>query len=174
MLNRNSKLVLGALMLLIAAAGTASADDASMVRTNTWQGGGGIGFLAETPDDMAFAVNLNADYFLDQYWSIGPLLQLGFTDDLAQYGASAQLKYWFTSPDTAGRWKPYVGAGVGMVHAAFREDDTSWLVPLQAGLQYRLDNFNLYGEFLLNLTDLDTGRGTEADVMPGLNFGIQF
>ena len=65
--------------------------------------------------------------------------------------------------------------GAGVVHAAFQKDDTSWLVPLGIGIDHTLDSGpSLYGTFLLNFTDLDTGRGTDADVMPGVTFGVRF
>ena len=134
-----------------------------------------MGFLADTPDDTAFAVNLHADYFLDDGWSVGPLAQLAFTGDLALYGFSGQAKYWFPAWDSAGRTRPFFQAGIGFVHAAIQNDDTSWLVPLGIGLQHTLNNgISLYGTFLLNFTDLDAGRGADADVMPGVTFGVQF
>lgn len=147
----------------------------STTLNDPWDWGGGIGFLADTPDDTAFAVNLHADYSFEQDWTAGPLAQFAFTDDLALYGFSGQLKYWFPALDDTGRLRAYAEAGVGVVHAAFRNDDTSWLVPLGAGLLYNAgDHFDLYGAFLLNITDLETGRGSDADVMPGLNFGVRF
>ena len=146
-----------------------------VARTGEWEGGGGIGFLADTPDGSAFAANLNADYFFDDNWSFGPLAQFAFTGDLDQYGFSGQAKYWFPAWDTAGRTRAYVQAGAGFIHADFLNDDTSWLVPIGLGLQHTLDNgLSLYGAFLLNFTDLNTGRGTDADVMPGVTFGAQF
>lgn len=140
-----------------------------------WTEGVGIGFLAETPDDTAFAVNLHADYFRKENFSIGPLLQLGFTDDLAQYGFSGQAKYWMGIPDPASATKLVFQAGVGLVHAAFQNDDTSWLIPLGIGIDHTIASGpSLYATFLLNLTDLDTGRKTEADLMPGVTFGVRF
>ena len=170
--------VIGILLSLAAGntfAGTGSSEDTSLMRTGRWQAGAGVGFLADTPDGTAFATNLNADYFLADSWSVGPLAQLAFTDDLAQYGFSGQAKYWFPAWDAAGRTRAYMQAGVGFVHADFQRDDTSWLVPLGVGLQHTLANgVGLYGAFLLNFTDLNTGRGTDADLMPGVTFGIQF
>ena len=168
-----------ALGLFFFAAGTASAGtgETTTVRNGPWRAGGGIGFLTNTPDNdsTAFAVDLNADYFFDNAWSLGPLAQLAFTNDLALYGFSGQLKYWFPAFDSAGRVKPFVEAGVGIVHAAIQRDDTSWLVPLGAGLEYTTDSgMSLYGVFLLNLTDLDAGRGADSDVMPGVTFGARF
>ncbi len=46
-----------------------------------WSAGGAIGYLANSPDGTAFALNLNADANLNQRVSIGPLLQLGFTKE---------------------------------------------------------------------------------------------
>lgn len=145
-----------------------------LLKTGTWTSGGGIGMLAETPDETAFAVNGYADRFLSEEISVGPLLQLGFTDDLAQYGFSGQFKYWKGLPDMASPTKLVLQAGVGVVHAAFRQDDTSWLVPLGVGIDHTMDALSLYAMFLLNLTDLDTGGGTEADLMPGVTFGVRF
>jgi hypothetical protein len=33
---------------------------------------------------------------------------------------------------------------------------------------------NVMATFLLNFTDIETGRGTDAHVMPGLTFGVRF
>ncbi len=144
------------------------------LRTGTWHGGGGVGFLANTPDGTAFAVNLNADRFLNEHVSIGPLAQLAFTGDLAQYGLSAQAKYWMDL-GTDGRTSVVWQGGVGAVRANFQRDDTSWLIPLGVGIEHAVNSgLSVYATFLLNFTDLNTGRGTRADVMPGVTFGVQF
>jgi hypothetical protein len=85
------------------------------------------------------------------------LLQLGFTGD------------------TERRLKGAPQAGVGFVHNTFRDGDTSWLIPIGAGADSALgDKPSVTGTLLLNFTDLDTGRGSGADVMPGFTIGVRF
>ena len=61
------------------------------------------------------------------------------------------------------------------MHRGFRDDETSWLIPVGAGADYRLtDSLNLIGTLLINFTDLDTGRGSDARMMPGFTVGVRF
>lgn len=144
-------------------------------RAGAWTFGGALGLLGDTPDGTAFALNGTADWFADRNLSLGPLLQLGFTGDMAQIGLSGQGKYWIDIPGTQNRLRVTVQGGVGFVHTSFRSDDTSFLIPLGAGADYRLNNeLSITGTFLLNLTDLDTGRGGDTNVMPGFTVGIRF
>ncbi len=148
---------------------------AAELRAGAWTAGAGLGFLRETPDGTAFALNGYVERFLADRLSVGPLLQLGFTGDSSQVGLSGQVKYWLDLPDTDRRLKLAVQGGIGFVHNSFRDEDTSWLIPLGVGVDYAWTNaLSLTGTFLLNLTDLDTGRGRDADVMPGLTFGVRF
>ncbi len=143
--------------------------------TPTWSGGAAVGFVSNSPDGTALALNLNADRFLHRNVSFGPLLQLGFTGDLTQVGFSGQGKYWIDLPYTDNRARVVLQAGIGFVHADFHRDDTSWLVPIGVGLDYAVtQSVSLTTTFLLNFTDLDTGPGTHTNVMPGLTFGVRF
>ena len=81
--------------------------------TPTWSGGAAVGFLSNTPDGTAVALNLPADRFLHQNVSLGPLLQLGFTGDPTQIGFSGQGKYWIAIPETDNRAKVVLRAGLG-------------------------------------------------------------
>ena len=68
-----------------------------------------------------------------------------------------------------------VQGGLGFIHADFRRDDTSWLIPLGVGYDYTLPSGTaLTATALLNFTNLETGGGSEADVMPGIFFGGRF
>jgi hypothetical protein len=137
-----------------------------------WAVEGGTGFLANTPDDTAFALNVSLDAFPAKRFSLGPLLQLGFTDDLVQTGLSGQGKVWF---DLGSKLMLSVQAGVGFVNADFQRDDTSFLIPVGAGLHYWVTkDLGIGGTFLLNFTDLDTGPGGDTNVMPGLSFGVRY
>jgi hypothetical protein len=148
---------------------------AAELRPGTWTLGGGVGVLRDTPDGTAFALNGYAETLVAPRLSLGPLLQLGFTGDLSQIGLSGQVKYWIDVPQTARRLMLTVQGGLGFVHSDRVEDDTSWLIPLGVGADYALSpTLSATGTFLINLTDLDTGRRTGADVMPGLTFGLRF
>lgn len=143
--------------------------------TRNWSGGAGIGFLGNSPDGTAFALNLNVDRALGRNVAVGPLLQLGFTGDMTLIGFSGQAKSWVDIPETDNRLKLVFQAGIGFVHADFRQDDTSWLIPLGIGVDYAVtQTIGLTSTFLLNFTDLDTGPGTHTNVMPGLTFGVRF
>ncbi len=164
----------GVAVAVIGAPGPAPAQAADP-QAGTWTGGGALGFLANTPDDTAFALNLDFDYRLNHALSVGPLLQLGFTGDLTLTGLSGQAKYWLALPGTGDRGKLVLQAGLGFVHADFRQSDTSWLLPLGVGFDYALDRrLAVTVTFLLNFTDLDTGGGTGTNVMPGLTLGVRF
>lgn len=140
-----------------------------------WSGGAAIGFLGNTPDGTAFALNMHGDRFLTRSFSIGPLMQLGVTGDMTQVGLSGQGKYWIDIPDTSDKLKLVLQGGLGFAHADLRGSDTSWLIPLGVGLDYKVDErMALTSTFLLNFTDLQPSPGTHTTVMPGLTVGVRF
>jgi len=169
---------LGTWMVALAVAaglvGLGGAAEGADLKPGAWTYGAGFGFLRETPDGTAFALNVNAETFLIERLSVGPLLQLGFTGDSTQVGLSGQVKYWIDIPNTQKRLRLTPQIGLGFVHNSFHDGDTSWLIPIGVGADYALtDTLNVTGTFLLNFTNLDTRRGS-ADVMPGLTFGVRF
>jgi hypothetical protein len=144
-------------------------------QAGAWSGGAAIGFLGNTPDETAFATNVHADYFLNRQMSVGPLAQLAVTGDLFQFGLSGQGKYWLDLPGLEKRLKMNLQGGLGVLYADLHTSDTSFLIPIGVGLDYALNQqVSLTSTFLLNFTDVDTGRGTGTHVMPGLTFGIRF
>lgn len=169
------KMILVAFTISLMAAGTASFCKAAEPRATAWSGGIGIGFLGNTPDGTAFAANLNADYFVTPYVSLGPLMQIAATGDLSQLGLSGQVKHWFDLPDLDKRLKLNLQGGIGFLHANLHGSDTSWLIPIGIGVDFALnEKLSLTSTFLLNFTDVHTGQGTDAHIMPGLTFGIRF
>ena len=141
-------------------------------RHRQWGGDVGVGVIANTPDDAAGAVNGAFEWFVTDSVAVGPLMQLGFTGDLFQIGVSGQGKYWLSLPDD--RMKLSFQGGVGFVHADFQADDTSFLIPLGAGYHFwPSDSVAIGGVFLLNITDLDTGRD-DTNVMPSFTFDVRF
>lgn len=144
----------------------------------SWSAGATMGFLANTPDDTAFALNLNAEAKISQQVSIGPLLQLGFTDDLVLVGLSGQGKYAIGIPELGDRFKVILQGGIGFVHADKGPSDTSFLIPIGVGVDYQINpGLAFKSDFLLNFTDLDVGRGrgnNDTNVMPSLTFGVRY
>ena len=123
--------------------------------------GAGLGLQANTPDGTAFALGFSGDYYFTQGFSIGPLLQMGFTGDLFQFGLTAQAKYTFDLKEIPAL-KPHIEAGIGFIYADLdrgrwrSENDVSFLFPLGIGAEYRLTNsISLDNTFLFNFTDLD-------------------
>ena len=143
-----------------------------------WSVGGTMGFLANTPDDTAFALNFNAEANLNRHVAFGPLLQLGFTDDLTLVGLSGQGKYAIPLGELGERFKLILQGGLGFVHADKGPSDTSFLIPLGFGVDYQINSQMAFkSDFLLNITDLDLGRGrgnNDTNIMPGLTFGVRF
>jgi len=91
--NRNLLATAAAIVLLVL---SAPSDQAGAVppETGVWSVGASAGVIGDTPEDTAFALNLQADNFLNQDFSLGPLLQLGVTSGMIQLGLSGQAKYW--------------------------------------------------------------------------------
>jgi len=123
--------------------------------------GAGLGLQADTPDGTAFALGFSGDYYVTQGFSIGPLLQLGFTGDLFQFGFTGQAKYTFDLKEIPAL-KPHIEAGIGFIYSDLdrgrgrSEDDLGILIPLGIGAEYRLTNsISLDTTFLFNFTDLD-------------------
>jgi opacity protein-like surface antigen len=117
--------------------------------------------MADTPDGTAFALGLSGDYYFTQGFSVGPLLQMGFTGDLFQLGFTAQAKYTFDI-DAIPALKPHIEAGIGIIYADLNrsgrrdEDDLNVLFPLGLGVEYRLTkSISLDTTAFFNFTDLD-------------------
>jgi hypothetical protein len=147
----------------------------SELEAGRWITGASMGFLGGTPDDTALAINGNADYFIENNVSIGPLLQFGVTDDMFQVGLSGQAKYWIPLAGTQGRGKLSLQSGIGFAHADVLRNDTSWLVPLGIGYEHTTaDGTNVTFTTFVNFTDLHPGPGASADVMPGMALGLRF
>ena len=123
--------------------------------------GAGLGLQADTPDGTAFALGFSGDYYVTQGFSIGPLLQMGFTGDLFQLGLTAQAKYTLDLKEIP-QLKPHIEAGMGFIYSDLyrgsrrHEDDVSFLIPLGVGAEIKTTkSISLDNTFLFNFTDLD-------------------
>ena len=158
-------------------------------RPGQWSGGGGLGFLGNTPDGAAeFAFKGHADYFLTRSLSVGPLAQYAGAGNDFLFGLSAQGKYWWDIPGSRNEAKVVIQGGIGFVRAGIKDTDsgtantsTSFLIPLGVGVDYTVKQLALTADLLLNVTSLgETVRSGGRDVdlhtniMPGLYFGVRF
>jgi hypothetical protein len=153
-----------------------------------WSGGAGIGFLANTPDGVEFALAGHADYFLTQRLSAGPLVQYAGAGNDVLVGLSAQAKYWWYILES-GKAKLVLQGGIGIVWADVEDTDsgaagtyTSFVIPVGVGLDYAVTRrVAVTAGLLLNFTSLGEHvrvGGREVDlhtiVMPGLFLGVRF
>jgi hypothetical protein len=146
--------------LLASTAADAQQVPSSVSRAGRFVFGAGLGLQAATVDDTAYAIGLSGDYFFTNQLSLGPLMQFGFTSDLFQFGLSAQAKYHFDLPQVP-QLKPHLEGGIGFLYANLdrpgsgSKDDTSFLIPLGVGLEYRLSpRLSLDTTAFFNFTDI--------------------
>ena len=148
-------------MLAIGAVAEAQQVPSSLSRAGRFVFGAGLGLQADTLDDTVFSFGLSGDYYLTSNFSIGPLVQFGLGGDLFQFGLSGQAKYTFDIPELPAI-KPHIEGGIGFVYADLDRpggrggDDTSFLVPLGVGFEYRINSsLSLDTTLLFNFTDLN-------------------
>ena len=123
-----------------------------------WSAGGAIGF---TVDPTCFLAAFEAGYGVTDNLQVGPLLQVGASDDRTIVAPSANVKYLFDLPDVPeplDRLKPFVQAGLGLVYMEKErrgrpdKDDTGFLMNVGFGFQYYLTRrFALGNNVLFNI-----------------------
>jgi hypothetical protein len=165
-------LSLAATLLMLANAVPCWAGD---LRPGRMTAGAGLGIMGGTPDGTAVTLNGHAEQFVNSNLSVGPLAQIAFTGDMFLLGITGQLKYWMDVPDTGHRLKVNFQGGLGVVHADVGSSDTSFLIPLGAGLDYAITpETSLTADFLLNFTNLQNTPQHDAHVMPSITVGLRF
>ena len=137
-----------------------------------------LGLAAGTADDTVFAVNFNADYHLDENFSVGPLLQFGIGGDLFQTGLSAQARYVFRNPRFP-EVRPHLQGGLGVISVnvdgpgSGSDHDLGFLVPFGGGFDFVLDRNVLLGTtLLLNFTDANVQN--QKNLFITWYFGLRF
>jgi hypothetical protein len=164
--------------------------DAVDLAAGHWSGGAGMGFLGNTPDGIAeFAIKGQADYFMTDRFSLGPLAQYAGTGNDILFSLSAQAKYWWAIPDSDNRAKFLVQGGLGFIRAGITDTDSrtsntyaSFVIPIGVGLDYALTpRMAVTADLLLNVTSLGEtirANGREFDLhtnlMPGFYLGVRF
>jgi hypothetical protein len=116
----------------------------------------GLGFTL-SPDD--FLLILQADYFLTNNFSIGPLLQFGVDDDPFIFAPTLNFQGMFDLPGAGmERLKPFVQGGIGVVYMNKDRpnrpnvDDTGFLINVGGGFEYFVtDRLSLGNNIMFNI-----------------------
>jgi Outer membrane protein beta-barrel domain len=135
----------------------------------------GVIYSSASDRDEVFGLNAYGDYFFNQNFSIGPLVQFAFSGDLFSIGPSAQLKY---THDIDERWKAHAQGGIGFIYANLDRsggdrNDTSFLLPLGAGIEYKFtERLSAGATVIFNFMDLEKVRNENFTL--SLLGGIKF
>lgn len=151
-------LTLGVLFL----AGEAGAQAAAA--PSPWSIGAGIGFTA---GPGTFLLDGDAAYALDEHMSIGPRMQLGFSDDETLVIPTANFRYVFDlhlSPETSMQeLTPFLQAGIGLGYirkerrgGSGHRDDTGFLFNIGAGVEWSLGATTLGSNLMFNILPSET------------------
>lgn len=146
-----------------------------------WGVGTEIGFLSGTYDGTVFGLSAQLDYYLDQAFSVGGLMQLVPGDDLTQIGFAATARYHIR----LGAFNIVPFAGAGLIHADLDRgsgpgrvdsNDTSYYLPLGLSFEYQLaKKLALATTLTVNLYDLDLDPPAGNDrTSVALLFGFHF
>jgi len=163
---------LAAGLLFRAAVGNAGAAEE---KPSGWVGDFQVGVIGNTVNGTGFAFNMGFDRYLASNLSVGPLVQIVNAGDLVQTGLSGMVKVWFDAKPGEHPLRINLQGGAGFVHASFGADDTSWMLPIGAEVDYECQRgWHVTSTFLLTFTDLDTGRGDDTVIMPTWTVGFRF
>jgi hypothetical protein len=117
------------------------------------------GSLGMTASPETFNMTLEVPWAADELVSVGPLFQLGFSDDNVLFGATLQAYLTPQLEDSLADWHPYAHMGMGLIYleddnrAPGRdEEDADFLFVMGTGVEYELsDSFYLGTAFLFDI-----------------------
>ena len=130
--------------------------------TSPWSIGAGIGFTA---GPGTFLLDGDAAYALDEHMSIGPRMQLGFSDDKILVAPTANFRYVFDlqlAQETSLReLTPFLQAGIGFGYVrddrgGGHTDDTGFLFNIGAGVEWSLGATTLGSNLMFNILPAET------------------
>ena len=157
----NLRVAVGLTLGLLFLAGEAGAQAAAAA--SPWTIGMGIGFTA-SPE--TFLLDADAAYALDEHMSVGPRMQLGFSDNVILVAPTVNFRYVFDlnlSPDSAARkLTPFAQAGLGLGYVRKERsrfghtDDTGFLFNLGGGIEWSLGATTLGSNLMFNILPADT------------------
>lgn len=153
------------LLLTLVAFNTASAQDSDGISLENFSVGAGLGFHANDDFD-GFLLNFGGAYHIDNNWSAGVDLQLGFEDDALLFSMPFYGQYDFdnfpTDMDILKDMHAFAKLGMGFTYAEFDPkgpvdfDDTGFLFVLGGGVAYDLnENFSVESRMQFNITTND-------------------
>ena len=124
----------------------------------------GMGFFAEDNFD-GFLLNFEGSYHIDQNWSVGVGIQLGFDDDFLLLSMPFFGQYDFGNIPgeipILSDMHPFARLGIGFTYAEFDPgpfdfDDTGFLFVIGGGLAYPInDELSLESKMQFNITSND-------------------
>jgi hypothetical protein len=146
-----------------------------------WGFGTDVGLWAGTTNDTVFALGFNLDYYLDNAFSVGPMVLLAPVGDLTQIAIAGVARYHLRLRSI--NVVPF--AGLGLVHAdldrghgpgRIDKNDTSHFIPIGVTVEYRLaPKIAIASTLMINLHDLNLDPPVgEDDNSVALMFGMRF
>lgn len=146
-----------------------------------WGFGTDVGFTSGTVNGTVFTLGFNGDYYVDQAFSVGPMLLLSPLGDLTQIALAGVARYHVRTG--ALNLAPF--AGLGLIHAdldrgngpgRIDRNDTSWYVPIGISAEYPVNPKLAFASTLIvNLHDINLQPSLEKDhTSVSLLFGLRF
>ncbi|MFT5694829.1 MAG: opacity protein-like surface antigen [Myxococcota bacterium] len=150
------------LLLTLVAFNTASAQDSDGISLEDFSAQAGLGFFANDDFD-GFMLNFGGAYHVDENWSAGVDLQLGFEDDFLLLSMPFYGQYDFnnfsTDVDILKDMHVFAKLGMGFTYTEFDPpgpgsiDDTGFLFVLGGGVSYELnEHIALESRMQFNIT----------------------
>ena len=170
-------------LLAILAAGTAVSASRAQADENRWGFGSDLGFTTGTVNGTVFTLAFSGDYYLDQNFSVGPMMQISPMGDLFQISFAGVGRYYFRLNNGI-NLVPLMG--IGLIHAdldrgtgpgRIDRNDTSWYIPIGVSLEYQAaHNIALTSTLIVNLHDINLSPSlSEHDQKSvALLFGFRF
>ena len=144
-----------------------------------WRYGADLGFMTNTVNDTVFALGFNADYFVTNNFSIGPMLLVAPAGSLTQFGAAGVARIHLKTEYI--NLVPF--AGVGFVYANLgagsnnptSTNATSQYFPLGLTIEYQLrENLALTTTLMVNIYNLEFGPAGTDQKSGAVMFGVRF
>lgn len=146
-----------------------------------WGFGTDVGFTSGTVNGTVFTLGFNGDYYVDQAFSVGPMLLLSPLGDLTQIALAGVARYHVRT----GALNLVPFAGLGLIHAdldrgngpgRIDRNDTSWYVPIGISAEYPVNPKLAFASTLIvNLHDINLQPSLEKDhTSVSLLFGLRF
>ena len=161
---KKSMLVFAMSLMVVNFAAAEASDARSAVDSSRFSVQAGLGFFAEDNFD-GFLLNLEGNYHIDESWSAGVDLQLGFDNDFLLLSMPFYGRYDFgnlaADAPFLSKMHPFAKLGLGFTYAEidtsfFDIDDTGFLFVMGGGVAYEInDNLSAETTMQFNITTND-------------------